>query len=107
MATAYLPPQDNDDQRNRAHALHSFIDASPITLILPDTLYRPLWKSLLLSMRDRVFPPNIPPLRLTSTPVDVITPVGRMLATPWYRTILSNIGDIVAPESLPPLVLES
>jgi hypothetical protein len=106
MATAYLPPQGDEDQDTNAPSGDA-VELSPITLVVPETLDRPLWKSLLLNVRDRAFPPNVPPVRLTSTPVDVITPVGRMLATPWYRTILSNIGDIVAPESLPPLVLES
>jgi hypothetical protein len=103
MATAHLPPPGDEGIRVPT----SLSEVAQVTLLLPDSVDRPLWKSLLLNLRDRLFTPNLPPLRLTSTPIDVITPVGRILETPWYRTIFSNLGDIVAPESLPPLVLES
>jgi len=107
MATAYLPPQDDAYQSREPGPVVTVLDHSSITLLAPEALTRPLWKSLLLNLRDRAFPPNLPPLQLTSTPIDVITPVGRMLGTPWYRTIFSNLGDVLSPENLPPLQLES
>ena len=105
MATAYIPTPD--DEHIQAAASVPPSEVAQVTLLLPESVDRPLWKSLLLNIRDRLFPPSVPPIRLTSTPIDVITPVGTILQTPWYRTILSNVGDIIAPESLPPLVLES
>jgi len=107
MATAYLPPQDDSYQPENSAPREASDEAYSITLLVPDSLSRPLWKSLLLNLRDRIFPVSFPPLRLTSSPVDVITPVGRLLGTPWYRTIFSNLGEVLAPESLPPLQLES
>jgi hypothetical protein len=78
-----------------------------INLLLPDRLYYPLWKSLLVNFRDRFLPENLPPLQLTSRPIAVIVPLGEILKAPWYRTIFTNLGDVIAPENLPALELES
>ena len=81
--------------------------ALEISFVLPETLTRPLWKSLLAHLRDRVSPEKLPPLRLTSRPVDVGMLFGDRLRLPWYRTVFTNLGDVIAPETLPPLELES
>ena len=109
MATAPVLPPDNPDSRN-ADRIPTQGDnhvVSPITLLPPASLTRPLWKSLLGNVKDSLFPVSYPPLRLTSTPVNVITPIGELLGMPWYRTVFTNLGDVVAPETLPPLQLES
>jgi hypothetical protein len=49
----------------------------------------------------------LPPLRLTSRPVDVGMLAGDILSLPWYRTVFTNLGDVISPETLPPLQLES
>lgn len=73
----------------------------------PEFLARPLWRSLAGNVRDRLFPEQLPPLNLTSRPVDVGMLVGDVLALPWYRTVFTNLGNVIAPETLPPLELES
>jgi len=73
----------------------------------PEGLVVPLWRSLLINLADRFAPERLPPLELTSKPVDVGILQGDLLELPWYRTIFSNIGDVLAPETLPPLQLES
>ncbi|MBZ5598897.1 MAG: hypothetical protein LAN83_11285 [Acidobacteriia bacterium] len=78
-----------------------------ISFLLPETLTRPLWKSLLAHLRDRISPEKLPPLHLTSRPVDVGMLFGDRLRLPWYRTVFTNLGDVIAPETLPPLELES
>jgi hypothetical protein len=78
------------------------LDFSP-----PEVLTRPLWRSLAGNIRDRMFPEQLPPLQLTSRPVDVGMLVGDVLALPWYRTVFTNLGNVIAPETLPPLELES
>jgi hypothetical protein len=78
------------------------LDFSP-----PAGLTRPLWRSLLGNIRDWISPEKLPPLQLTSRPVDVGMLQADRLAMPWYRTVFTNIGDVVSPESLPPLILES
>ena len=78
------------------------LDLSP-----PEGLDLPLWRSLLLNFIDRVAPERLPPLELTSKPVDVGILPGDLFELPWYRTIFSNLGDVISPETLPPLQLES
>ena len=74
---------------------------------LPAEISRPLWRSLLTNVADRVAPARLPPIRLLSRPVDVGMLLGDRIRTPWYRTIFTNLGDVIAPETLPPLELES
>ena len=43
----------------------------PIDLLPPASLTQPLWKSLLTNLRDTFAPEKLPPLELTSRPVNV------------------------------------
>ncbi len=78
------------------------LDISP-----PEGLTVSLWRSLVLNVIDRVSPERLPPLELTSKPVDVGLLAGDLLELPWYRTVFSNLADVITPETLPPLQLES
>jgi hypothetical protein len=80
----------------------SELDFSP-----PEGLTVPLWRSLLLNVFDRLSPERLPPLQLTSKPVDVGILVGDLVDLPWFRTVFTNLGDVISPETLPPLELES
>jgi hypothetical protein len=73
----------------------------------PEALTLPLWRSLVLNLADRVAPERLPPLQLTSKPMDVGLMLGDRLAAPWYRTVFTNIADVLAPQDLPPLELTS
>jgi hypothetical protein len=72
----------------------------------PPEIERPLWRSLLINLADRFAPERLPPLHLSSKPVDIILP-SDSIEQPWYRTVFTNIGDVVSPEKLPPIDLES
>jgi hypothetical protein len=78
-----------------------------IQLLLSNSWNTPLWKRLLDEVRDAVAPEKLPPLELTSRPVDVGMSYGDRLRLPWYRTVFTNLGDVITPETLPPLELES
>jgi hypothetical protein len=78
-----------------------------LDLLPPPGLNLPLWRSLLANLRDRLSPERLPPLQLSSRPVDIGMLVGDVLDLPWYRTIFTNLGDVISPETLPPLQLES
>ena len=78
-----------------------------LDLLPPESLTRPLWRSLVGGMRDSLAPEKLPPLQLTSRPVDVGMALGDRLRMPWFRTVFTNIGDVLSPETLPPLELES
>jgi hypothetical protein len=82
-------------------------DAQEMDFLPPPELDRPLWKSLLANLRDRMSPERLPPLQLTSRPVDVGMLLGDRMSLPWFRTIFTNLGDVISPEVLPPLQLES
>ena len=79
----------------------------PLDLLPPEGLTQPLWRSLAGNLRDTFVPEKLPPLQLTSRPVNVGLLLGDRLRLPWFRTVFSNIGDVVSPETLPPLELES
>jgi hypothetical protein len=78
-----------------------------LDLAPPAELDRPLWKSFIFNFRDRFLPEHLPPLYLTSRPVNLGMLLGDFLSLPWYRTIFTNLGDVITPETLPPLQLES
>lgn len=79
----------------------------PLDLLPPASLTQPLWRSLVGNLRDTLAPEKLPPLSLTSRPVDVGLALGERLRLPWFRTVFTNIGDVLSPETLPPLELES
>jgi len=81
--------------------------ASEPNFLPPEEINRPLWKSLLANVADRVSPEKLPPLRLQSRPINVGMLLGDRIRTPWYRTVFTNLGDVISPEILPPLELES
>ena len=79
----------------------------PLDLLPPDGLSRPLWRSLIGNLRDTLAPAKLPPLQLTSRPINIGLLLGDRLSLPWFRTVFTNIGDVLSPEILPPLELES
>jgi hypothetical protein len=81
--------------------------ANELDLSPPEDLSRPLWKSLIRNFRDRFLPDQLPPLYLTSRPVNLGMLLGDFLVLPWYRTVFTNLGDVISPETQPPLQLES
>ena len=79
----------------------------PLDISPPPGLTQPLWRSLIGNLRDTLAPAKLPPLNLTSRPVNVGLLLGDRLSLPWFRTAFTNIGDVISPETLPPLELES
>jgi len=79
----------------------------PLDLLPPASLTQPLWRSLIGNLRDTLAPEKLPPLNLTSRPVNVGLLIGDRISLPWFRTVFTNIGDVISPETLPPLELES
>jgi hypothetical protein len=79
----------------------------PLDLLPPTSLTQPLWRSLIGNLRDTFAPEKLPPLELTSRPVNVGLALGERLRMPWFRSVFTNIGDVLSPETLPPLELES
>jgi hypothetical protein len=82
-------------------------DNHELDLLLPASVTGPLWKSLLRNIRDRFFPEKLPPLQLTSRPVNTGMLIGDAVSLPWFKTVFTNLGNVINPEVLPPLELES
>jgi hypothetical protein len=91
----------------RGSAITAMANFQELDLAPPQELSRPLWKSLIFNFRDRFLPEHLPPLYLTSRPVNLGMLLGDFLSLPWYRTVFTNLGDVITPETLPPLQLES
>lgn len=97
---------------NVAEAWYSDSQPTPqpdanLDLLPPVSLTQPLWRSLVRNLRDSLAPEKLPPLQLTSRPVNLGLLLGDRLSLPWFRTVFTNIGDVISPETLPPLELES
>ncbi len=82
-------------------------DSHELDLLLPQSVTRPLWRSLLSNLHDRLFPEKLPPLQLTSRPMNTGMLIGDAVSLPWFKTVFTNLGNVINPENLPPLELES
>ena len=94
------PGESHPDQQ-------SMTEDRELELLLSDSWSLPLWRRLLGNLRDTFAPEKLPPLQLTSRPVNVGMLAGDMVSLPWYRTVFTNLGDVISPETQPPLELES
>ena len=65
-----------------------------------------MWKSLFASIDAALFPKKLPPLVLTSKPVEA-SELDAQLTQPWWKSVFSNLGDVLFPKKLPPLQLTS
>ena len=89
------------------HPMDNSPNSHELELLLPQSVTRPLWRSLLSNLRDRLFPEKLPPLQITSRPLNTGMLIGDAVSLPWYRTVFTNLGNVINPEVLPPLELES
>ncbi|HXM20526.1 MAG TPA: hypothetical protein VN948_04570 [Terriglobales bacterium] len=100
------PTSPESSEENKSASANSS-EGHELELLLADSWNLPLRKRLLDHLRDTFAPEKLPPLHLTSRPVDVGMLAGDILSLPWYRTVFTNLGDVISPETLPPLQLES
>ncbi len=107
MASMKIPPLNPNFEMPRTEPGSETLKADELNLLPPASLNPPLWRSLLENLRERFAPERLPPLHLTSRPVDVGMLAGDFLDLPWYRTVFTSLGDVITPETLPPLELES
>ncbi|MBV9081258.1 MAG: hypothetical protein JOZ62_01180, partial [Acidobacteriaceae bacterium] len=77
-------------------------------LLVGTDLEEPWYKSIIRGIRETLHPTKLPPLELTSKPVEDAT-LGDMnvIEAPWYRSLYTNIRDFVRPPKLPPLEVTS
>jgi protein TonB len=70
--------------------------------LLLNQLEDPWYRTLIKSVKELINPPKLPPLELTSKPVEVVH-----LETKWYLSFWQNVRDFVRPPKLPPLEVTS
>lgn len=77
-------------------------------LLMSTNIEEPWYKSIGRGIRETLNPPKLPPLELTSRPIES-TEFGDMAALeqPWYKSLVANVRDLINPPKLPPLELTS
>jgi TonB family protein len=77
-------------------------------LLIATDLEEPWYRSIVKNVREAINPPKLPPLELTSRPVEGAT-MGDIsaLEVPWYKSLVNNVRDLVHPPKLPPLEVTS
>lgn len=94
-------PMDGSAQMSQA-------DAHLDRLLMSTDLEEPWYKSVIRSIREAIHPPQLPPLEITSRPVESTT-LGDMaqIEQPWFKSLVHNIRDLIRPPKLPPLEVSS
>src|SRR5258707_12904469 len=93
---------------NAAEAWYSDLQSTetelniPLDLLPPASLTQPLWRSLAGNLRDTLAPEKLPPLQLTSRPVNVGLLLGDRLMLEWFGTVFTHVGDVISPDPLAP-----
>src|SRR5664279_2802696 len=94
-----VPQSQAGNDNRRAH----------LNFLPPVELNESVWSSLLGNIRDALNPEKLPPLQLTSKPIEndsLILPRTGVDGSLW-QSLKQNIRDVVSPEKLPPLQLTS
>src|SRR5260370_34892859 len=104
MLTDY-PHEPEPPQPRTSSSFHQLEvdDELELDLSPPAGLTVPLWRSLAFNVLDRIAPEKLPPLELTSEPVDVGMLFRGKVSTPGFRTDFTHLCDAISPVTLPPL----
>src|ERR1700751_4894534 len=77
-------------------------------LLIQTNLEEPWFKSMIRNLREAINPPKLPPLEVTSRPVEDGNFERLTNAEmPWYKSLVSNIRELINPPKLPPLQITS
>ncbi len=77
-------------------------------LLVTADLDEPWYKSIVRGIRETINPPKLPPLELTSRPLESAD-LGDMskIEQPWFKSLVDNVRDLIHPPKLPPLEVTS
>ena len=93
-----LPPVPTENAPSRVE----------LNLLPPDGLDESIWRSLADNIRGWLHPEKLPPLQLTSKPIEDNSILPRSDADrSLWSSLRQNLRDVVSPEKLPPLQLTS
>ena len=74
-------------------------------LLMTTDIELPWYKSVFKNIGEALNPPKLPPLELTSRPVE--DSEFDKIEQPWFKSLISNIKDFISPPKLPPLEITS
>jgi periplasmic protein TonB len=96
---------DNQGMEQRSEV---YSDAHLDRLLLNTDLEEPWYKSIFRGIRETLNPPKLPPLEITSKPLEGAD-LGDLskIEQPWYTSLFTNIRDLIRPPKLPPLEVTS
>jgi protein TonB len=82
--------------------------AADVKLLMTTNIELPWYKSIFKGIAETISPPKLPPLEITSRPLEGAE-LGDMekLELPWYKSLFSNLKDLISPPKLPPLEVTS
>lgn len=77
-------------------------------MLLTADLDKPWFKSVIRNLREAMHPKKLPPLEVSSLPLEdgPIAGIGRPEES-WFRSFRNNVRDFVRPPKLPPLEVTS
>jgi TonB family protein len=77
-------------------------------LLIATNIELPWYKSIFKNIGEALNPPKLPPLELTSKPLEG-SELGDIsdIEQPWFKSLIANIKDFVNPPKLPPLQITS
>ncbi|MBV8866366.1 MAG: TonB family protein [Acidobacteriaceae bacterium] len=77
-------------------------------LLMDTDIEEPWYKSIVRGIRETLNPPKLPPLELTSRPLESAD-LGNMAAIeePWFKSLIANVKELINPPKLPPLEVTS
>jgi len=77
-------------------------------LLIATDIELPWYKSVFKNIGEAINPPKLPPLELTSRPLegDELGDISD-IERPWFKSLLGNIKDYINPPKLPPLQITS
>jgi len=88
-------------------------------LLVPSSIELPWYKGIVQGVKELIHPPALPPLEITSKPVQFGAPgdetdphlqhfiVPASIEMPWYKGIIQGIRELINPPKLPPLEVTS
>ena len=93
--------------------------ADDLHFLVPSSIELPWYKGIVQGIRELINPPKLPPLELTSKPLDLEHPsaetdvhlqhflVPASIELPWYKGIVQGVKELIHPPKLPPLEVTS
>src|SRR3982751_6451467 len=92
----------------REHSVVAQPDSHLDRLLIKSDLDEPWYKLIVRGVRELINPPKLPPLEVTSRPVEGAD-LGDLnkIEQPWFRAFYTNVRDLISPPKLPPLEVTS